>query len=456
MLGVAVARRAASELQDGAGIASTSVAALLGDLGAVGQLPERCVLVVDEAAMVPTRQLAELLSYVEQARGKLVLVGDQGQLPELSAGGGFRALVQRGFAVQLSTNVRQVEAWEREALEHLRAGRAESALALYRGHEALVMALTEQAARQQLVRDWLQAGDPDICVMIARRRADVGDLNAHARRLLRHGGAIHGPELELPGGRFAAGDRVVIKRNDRRLDVQNGQRARVIAVDAAAGILTLDCGTHTVDLDRHFLHGVTEGGDPTLLHGYAITGHVAQGLTVDRTFVLAGDGINREWAYVALSRGRLGNRLYAAIVPEDPREEFAPGPPQRRDPTQRLVAALTDSTAQVFAIDSGVPEPAEARREFDLARRDRSALENRRFGWLPGRPAALGKARDRERVAAARLVAAVRSLAERSHAARPFVSESDLVAARAQRAQQRAERSTARLLDRGCHHGREL
>jgi hypothetical protein len=154
--------------------------------------------------------------------------------------------------------------------------------------------------------------------MIAHRRAEGGDLNARARGLLRDSGAIHGPELELPGGRFAAGDRVVIKRNDRRLDVQNEQRARVVVVDPSAGALTPGCGCRTVDLDRRFLHGVTEGGDPTLLHGYAITGHVAQGLTVDRACVLAGDSINREWSYVALSRGRLSNRLHAAILPDDP------------------------------------------------------------------------------------------------------------------------------------------
>jgi hypothetical protein len=54
VLGVAVARRAAGELWEGAGIRSTSVAALLGDLGRNDRLPDRCVLVVDEAGMLPT------------------------------------------------------------------------------------------------------------------------------------------------------------------------------------------------------------------------------------------------------------------------------------------------------------------------------------------------------------------------------------------------------------------
>jgi ATP-dependent exoDNAse (exonuclease V) alpha subunit len=76
VLGVAIARRAANELWEGAGIRSTSVAALLGDLRNGTWLPERSVLVVDEAGMVPTRELAELLDHVQRASGKLVLVGD--------------------------------------------------------------------------------------------------------------------------------------------------------------------------------------------------------------------------------------------------------------------------------------------------------------------------------------------------------------------------------------------
>ena len=80
--------------------------------------------------MVPTRDLAQLLDWIEGARGKLVLVGDHHQLPEIEAGGSFRGLVQRGLAIELSDNLRQVHAWERSALDHVREGRASQALAL--------------------------------------------------------------------------------------------------------------------------------------------------------------------------------------------------------------------------------------------------------------------------------------------------------------------------------------
>ena len=69
----------------------------------------------------------------------------------------------------------------------------------------------------------------------------------------------------------------------------------------------------------------TRSGIPAVQLGYAVTGHVAQGLTTDRTFVLGTDRLFREWGYVAMSRGRLSNRMYAVVgEPRVARDEFAP------------------------------------------------------------------------------------------------------------------------------------
>jgi len=52
-------------------------------------------------------------------------------------------------------------------------------------------------------------------------------------------------------------------------------------------------------------------------HGYAITGHKAQGLTCDHTYTLGAQTLYREWGYIALSRGRLSNQLYHGPVVDD-------------------------------------------------------------------------------------------------------------------------------------------
>ena len=86
---------------------------------------------IDEAGMVPTRALAELVEHVERRGAKLVLVGDDRQLPEIGAGGAFGALARRLPAIELRENRRQVAAWEREALALLRDGDADGAVRRY-------------------------------------------------------------------------------------------------------------------------------------------------------------------------------------------------------------------------------------------------------------------------------------------------------------------------------------
>ncbi len=134
-------------------------------------LPDGSVLVVDEAGMVATRQLAALIEAVDRAAGKLVLVGDHRQLPELKAGGAFRGLVRRGLAIELTENRRQVHAWERGALAQLRDGDPDDALAAYNAHRRLVFARPGEDVRDQMVSEWWASQNLDGALMIAYRRS---------------------------------------------------------------------------------------------------------------------------------------------------------------------------------------------------------------------------------------------------------------------------------------------
>jgi ATP-dependent exoDNAse (exonuclease V) alpha subunit len=139
----------------------------------------------------------------------------------------------------------------------------------------------------------------------------------------------YGPELELPGGSFAAGELVVIKRNDSQHGVTNGDRGQGTHVDPHHQRLTVRIDDREIELGPGFLHDTTSRGDPTLQHGYALTCHVAQGLTVDSAFLLADSGLTKELAYTALSRGRKSNQLYLTQHPDQPNAEFAPVEPAR-------------------------------------------------------------------------------------------------------------------------------
>lgn len=138
--------------------------------------------------------------------------------------------------------------------------------------------------------------------MIAARRDDVDDLNHRARQRLLAAGVVQGPSVVTGGRTFQAGDEVLFTRNDHGLRVVNGQRGTVHAVTDDRLQVATD-GAVLIVSREYFNAG-------HLHHGYATTAHKAQGVTVDRTFVLASDVIYPEWAYVALSRGRHSNTLY--------------------------------------------------------------------------------------------------------------------------------------------------
>ena len=288
VIGAALARRAAIELKDGAGIASQSIAAPLVELRSRPWrvLTRRSVLVVDEAGMVPTRALAEIVDHVERVGAKLVLVGDDRQLPEIGAGGTFGALARRLPAIELRENRRQVSAWEREALALLREGHADSAVRRYASRGRIFADEDGDAVRRRLVSDWWRAGDPSGAVMIAHRRRDVAELNGRAHALMRAAGALGDEEFAAGDVRVAVGDRVVLRRNYRRLGVVNGERGMVVGLDTERGELEVELRGRNVRLDRGYV-------ERSVALGYAITGHAAQRMTCAQTFVLAPTGSRR-------------------------------------------------------------------------------------------------------------------------------------------------------------------
>jgi hypothetical protein len=257
------------------------------------------------------------------------------------------------------------------------------------------------------------------------------------------------PELELHGGQFAAGDQIVIKRNEPALGVSNGDRGHVLAVDPDRRRLLTSIDDRQVELGPEFLDDVTRHGDPTLLHGYAVTVHVAQGLTVDRAYLLADHGLTRELGDTALSRGRHSNHLYLTHHPDDTHAEIGPTDPSR-DPIERLTRALQRSDAAHFAIDTDPQrQVAEAEQRLKAARTERRELEQAR--WSPRRRGRLDAAIRRERETSQQVEQARRFATEQQHGGKPFVTADEFARARGRQVERIVERS-----QRGLGRGREL
>jgi ATP-dependent exoDNAse (exonuclease V) alpha subunit len=152
------------------------------------QLDAHAVLVIDEAGMLGSRKLTRLLEHADRAKAKVVLVGDDRQLAAIGAGGGFRALRLRLGASELTENRRQHQAWEREALELVRSGLVEEAVAAYRAHDRVVAADSKPAATLALLQEPIQLliedqGEDDDIVPKSRWRRRAGSRRVPQQRL---------------------------------------------------------------------------------------------------------------------------------------------------------------------------------------------------------------------------------------------------------------------------------
>ncbi|MCB1522447.1 MAG: Ti-type conjugative transfer relaxase TraA, partial [Hyphomicrobiaceae bacterium] len=131
-------------------------------------------------------------------------------------------------------------------------------------------------------------------------------------------------------------DRVMFLQNERGLGVKNGTLGTIEQVSQQSMTVRTDDGRN-VSFDLKDYNRID--------HGYAATIHKAQGMTVDRTHVLATPGMDAHGSYVALSRHRDGMELHYG------RDDFAG--------QERLVRTLSRNRAKDMASDYERADPAQ-------------------------------------------------------------------------------------------------
>ncbi len=300
--GLALSGIAAENLESGSGIASRTIASIEHQWGQGRELLDRqSILVIDEAGMIGSRQLERVVSEAEKRGAKVVLIGDPEQLQAIEAGAAFRSTAERHGSVEITEIRRQHEHWQRDATRELATGRTGDAIRAYDEHGMVHAAATREDARSDLIDRWDRdrTRDPSGSrIILTHTRKEVEALNDAARERVREAGALgRDVAIDTESGRrnFADGDRVMFLKNERALGVKNGTLGTVESVNRVRMAVQLDDG-------RSIAFDVKEYAQVD--HGYAATIHKAQGMTVDRAYVLATPGMDSHTAYVALSRHR--------------------------------------------------------------------------------------------------------------------------------------------------------
>lgn len=310
------------------------------------------MVIVDEVGKAGTLELDALIAHALAKGASVRLVGDDGQLASISAGGVLRDIAEETGALTLSELVRFHSESEAAATLALRAGDPAGLGFYIDAHRVHVGA--DSTAADMAYNAWrvdIKAGRDSL--LLAPTNPAVDELNARARRdrITDAGITYIGRETTLSDGLAAsAGDIIKTRKNNRHLAigrtdfVRNGYRYTIDRVRADGSLMVTHMGTGTkLKLPADY---VTE--HVTL--GYASTVDLAQGLTAKfACHIVGAASLTRQLLYVALTRGRHENHIYLSTSEQDPHRILSTKATHPETAVEALSAALARDGAQVSA-----------------------------------------------------------------------------------------------------------
>jgi len=372
------------------------------------------VILVDEASQLGTRDMLQLFNLAEGLNARMVLVGDRRQHRSVSAGEPLKLLEDTaGLKVAEVTEILRQKGDYKKAAEALSEGRIEE------GFEELqklgwIKEVPDADRYRELAAAYLSAadekkkvGDPKSALVVSPTHAEAARITQAIRDGLKAKGKLRDERIvtgwiathltdaqkadtteyepgdllqfhqNAPG--FKKGSRVIVGEADnlptdlaQRFEVYRptelalavGDRVRVTASGKTkdgkhrlinGSLLTIQGFNKRGDLvvnhgwvvDRDFGH---------LAHGYCITSHASQGVTVDKVFIGMSSesypAMDERTGYVAVTRGReqvqifTNDRkelLHALSRPDDPMSatelsQSAPKKPTLRNGLKKGVA----------------------------------------------------------------------------------------------------------------------
>jgi len=313
VLGLAVAARAARNLSERTNIETMTIAAYL--YRSMNKRPPICdTLIIDEASMVSSKDMAAILRYsAEAGTVRIVFVGDKDQLFPIGWGSPFADLIEAD-AVPITR------------LEKLYRTKKDGGIALLASHfrdrerlqteysnvlfvEADETEIAEDAlgGYESYVRGGIKPKHIGLITpyKLERYPYSAVKLNKQIRKMLNRIGYLKG-DIFLP----VPGDLVIGTKNQRKArdghDYLNGQRGVVIEARACALAIQFDGNEEPEFFDPSELG---EDGLPAhVSYGYATTIHKSQGGEYAHVIALVPRNINytfgRRGLYTAITRAK--------------------------------------------------------------------------------------------------------------------------------------------------------
>ena len=277
--------------------------------------PGKDVWVIDEAGMVDNSTMKSLMEAAKIRDAKVILMGDDKQLPPIGVGNAFGTLIQTGKIdamviddIMRQKNTPDLLASVKEAV----LGDTGKSLDLL--GKNVVEVAKPKARIEAIVKEYtgLSPEEQKKTVILTAANKDRIKLNQDIRSELKSQGVLPaGKEFKVENAQgrsqvreFAQGDKVIFLQNDNRLGVKNGKTG--IVQEIRDKTLIVKTGEKTIEVDITKYKKID--------HGYVMTTHKAQGITVDRVLINLDSRQahmnNRNAYYVDISRARREAKIF--------------------------------------------------------------------------------------------------------------------------------------------------
>jgi conjugative relaxase-like TrwC/TraI family protein len=355
ILALAPSSTARDELRN-KGFDAHNVQRLLVDTKLQDRVDHHTVLLVDEAGMLSSRDLARISSLAEEKGARLLLVGDPGQHKSVERGDALRLVEQQAglTPARLTRIVRQEKAAYRTAVEQVSRGNVTTGFHMLDEMRS-IREIDAEERHLHLAADYLQARDDGkTALVVSPTHAEKDRVTGIIRAELKARGDIHGEEhtvtsLKAKGwtraerglaGNFATGDVVEFhlhgkgpfKKGSRWTVAGRDDQGQVLVRDAAGKQAALPLhhadryevyGARTLDVARGDIIRLTKGGRSADKHRidvknndlFTIAGFTARGdIVTTQGRVIDQHYFHLEHGFVRTSHSSQGSTVDRVII----------------------------------------------------------------------------------------------------------------------------------------------
>lgn len=310
VIGTAISAKAARGLSEASNEQMTIARLAIDLIEGRRKLGKNDVIMIDEAGMLGSRATRYLLSEAAKSGARIIMIGDERQIQAIEAGGAFAALRRYAASGAEITAIRRQRHGDHVAAVRMaEQGDIAGALSTHAKLGNLCVDTDRTSAIDRVAAAYVDlrlggAAAKEI-VITAANRADVAEINNRIRDAL----GIAGTGTEIIGHEgqrieIAENDRIIFRKNDKKIGIANGDLGTIEKIEQQQGgqiilYVRRDRDGELIKIDT------SEYG--SIQHGYAMTVHAAQGVTVDHSIAYLDSSsslASRELAYVQLSRHR--------------------------------------------------------------------------------------------------------------------------------------------------------